>query len=106
VFFPGDLTVVGERHHGAEIRRLLSDRAGGSLDHRCEAHLCREPDNAADPNAVAVVVHGVRVGYIAAECAERVGREVGHDEVVLKCIIRWDGEVDNGIYRVKLFPTI
>ena len=98
--------MTGERHHAADIRHILTSESGGNLDFKCEARLVPEPDNAADPNAVAVIVHGRRVGYIAAEAAPRVGAEIGDDEVVLKCIIRWNGEVDNGIYRVKLFPTI
>lgn len=105
-FFPGDLTVTAERHHAADIRHILTSESGRNLDFTCEARLLPEPDNPADPNAVAVIVHGRRVGYIAAAAAPRVRESIGDDEVILKCIIRWNGEVENGIYRVKVFPTI
>ena len=104
-FLPEELVVTGERHHGANIERILQANAEGRLEYRCTARLLRERDNESDPNAVAVMVDDVRVGYIARTHSSSVASELENRGNELKCIIRWNGEHSNGIYRVKLFPT-
>lgn len=65
-----------------------------------------EPDNDSDPHAVGVVVDGFRVGYIARAHSKAVAEAIGERPVELRCVINWNGEVTNGIYRVKLFPDL
>lgn len=80
--------------------------AEGRLQHRCTASIRREVDNSSDSHAVAVMVDDVRVGYIARAHSEAVAEVIGDQTVELKCIINWNGEINNGIYRVKLFPSL
>lgn len=96
--------VSGERHHADAIRRVVTGHGGGRLEYRCDATLVREPANPHDPHAVEVVVHGERVGYIARVVSETVASRIGDLHVRLDCVIHWNGEVENGIYHVKLFP--
>ena len=96
--------VSGERYCGDDIRTLLATHAGGRLEYRCTAVLRREITNERDPHAVEVLVHGVRVGYIAKATSDVVASKIGDREVDLKCVIHWNGEMPIGIYHVKLFP--
>ena len=64
--------VVGEKYHEAEIRRLFPGGfATGSAEFEGEAHLIPEPENRHDPNAIAVLVKGHLIGYLAKELAAR-----------------------------------
>lgn len=68
--------VVGESHYEAALRSLfpaeLRSGEGHSVD--TTAILVPEPKNMYDPNAVAVVVDGKQVGYLAREDAARYSR--------------------------------
>lgn len=102
---PDQLVVTGERHHSDNIQAVLSQSTDGRLQYQCNAVLARELGNDSDPHAVGVLVNGLRVGYIARIHSEDVSEVIGDRNVELKCVINWNGEVLNGIYRVKLFPT-
>lgn len=103
---PDQLVVTAERHHSDNIRAVLTGASNGGLERRCHAQLVPDPQNAHDPNAVAVVVDGRRVGYVAKVHSSAVRRAISGSNVVLKCVIYWNGETENGIYRVKLFPDL
>lgn len=47
-----------------------------------------------------------RVGYIARAHSAAVAGILGDSTVDVKCVINWNGEITNGIYRVLLFPTL
>jgi hypothetical protein len=66
VIFQGDvgLEVVGESRYQTELRTIV-DRVGRDV----LAVLTPEPTNPYDPNAVAVMVNGVLVGYLPREIA-------------------------------------
>jgi hypothetical protein len=106
VLLPEQLVVTGERHYAEEIRAVLSETASGYLQYRCTAELQPEPDNALDPHAVAVRVGGRRVGYIARRHSESVSAVLAGTPAEVKCVINWNGETTNGIYRVKLFASL
>ncbi|MGA1036054.1 MAG: HIRAN domain-containing protein [Ilumatobacteraceae bacterium] len=103
---PDQLVVTGERHHSSSIQEILIHLAEGRLQYRCTASLIREFDNIHDPHAVAVIVDDRRVGHIARAHSEAVAEALGKKTVELKCIINWNGEIVNGVYRVKLFPAL
>ena len=100
-----DIGVSGERHHGEEIRRILSEQHAGKLEYRCTATIRRDRTNAVDEHAVEVVVHGLRVGYISQKSSQRVAERIVDRSVELQCVVSWNGETTNGIYHVKLFPV-
>jgi hypothetical protein len=62
------MAVVGESHHADELDKVTG---GGIGEHELVANLVREPDNPYDPNAIAVVVHGLSVGYLSRDDATR-----------------------------------
>lgn len=68
-----DYDVVGESHYIANLRQILKDE-GLDLEEGGEwvglALLLCEPENAADPNAIAVTVNAKKVGHIPAEDAQ------------------------------------
>ena len=73
------LDVVGESQYQDALLRV----AGGKTEHgparqRVIAELVREPRNRFDPNAVAVHVGGLTVGYIEGYDAPRTGHVVEH----------------------------
>ena len=98
------LGVSGERHHADAIRKVLTTHGGGRLEYRCQAVIRCDHGNERDPNAVEVLVHGLRVAYIAKAVSGVVASRIGDKSVELKCVIHWNGELNNGIYHVKLFP--
>jgi len=98
------LGVSGERHYDEAIRKVLATYGGGRLEYRCQAVIRRDRGNERDPNAVEVMVHGLRVAYIAKTLSGLVASRIGDKSVELKCVIHWNGELNNGIYHVKLFP--
>jgi len=94
--------VVGESNYVAAIRSAVKGREG---EHMVAATLQREPSNKYDPNAIAVLVGGKRVGYVPREqtaelqhflqCAERVSMAV---EVTARV---WFSKRDGGIGSVS-----
>lgn len=67
----GSWNIAGVSHHIENLRRVFEDPPsnGDSLSTDAVASLEREPTNRYDPNAVAVKVQGLLVGYIPAEQA-------------------------------------
>lgn len=71
--------VVGESHHNANLRRILRDagmETGDGGEHFTQCFLLCEPKNQHDPNAVAVVIDGKRVGYIPRVDAEELAPQL------------------------------
>lgn len=100
-----DIGVSGERHCDVAIRSILSDHGMGRLEYRCTAQIRRDRHNENDENAVEVLVHGLRVGYISQTSSARVAERIRDRTVDLDCVVSWNGENPNGIYHVKLFPV-
>jgi hypothetical protein len=63
-----DFEIAGESHYQTALAAIAGHDPEGVNLH-CEALLVPEPDNHADPNAVAVVIEGRRVGYLRREDA-------------------------------------
>lgn len=65
-----DLTVVGESHYQANLRRVTRD-----MDERARIEVCAvlvpEADNYYDPNAVSVWIEGHQVGHLSRDDAAR-----------------------------------
>lgn len=99
-----DIGVSGERHYGENIREILEKHGGSRLEYRCTALVRRDTTNVADTHAIEVVVHGLRVGYISRKSSVRVSQRIGQFSIELECVVNWNGETENGIYHVKLFP--
>lgn len=100
-----EIGVSGERHYGENIRELLREHGGSSLEYKCTATIRREVDNHVDEHAIEVVVHGRRVGYISKRSSAVVAKRIDQRSVELECVVSWNGETSNGIYHVKLFPV-
>ncbi|MFK4085198.1 HIRAN domain-containing protein [Kribbella sp. NPDC020789] len=64
-----DLEVVGESHYQDALWGIAGARVGQSVRCTVEAVLVPEPQNAYDPNAIAVVIHGHLVGYLDRQTA-------------------------------------
>lgn len=105
IFQPEQLVVAGERHHAENIQWLV-DQNDGRLEVRCKAWIAREPGNQFDPNAVAVMVDQRRVGYISRAHAPLIREMIGDQSIEFDCVVHWNGEVEEGIYDVKLFPPL
>ncbi len=122
---PQNLLVVrGARHHAEDIRSLLmrevprptADPEATLIDQSlptvtetclkwdCFAELRPEPTNEFDPHAIAVIVDGRRVGYIAKNHARKVKTYI-KDVIRLECTIFWNGDPEDGFqfYTVQLF---
>lgn len=94
VWLPGgcEVQVAGESFHEDAIRAAESSSPGSPL----AAVIVPEPDNAHDPNAVAVYVNGQHVGYLPRETARRAQPAIAafidaHDGRLPSCPaeIRW-----------------
>jgi hypothetical protein len=59
--------VSGESHYQPALQKVAGPPRHGGWLVACEAELRREPDNSYDPDAVAVVIAGSKVGYINAD---------------------------------------
>ena len=68
-----DLEVVGEASYQDNLWRIVGGRHSpdGRVREDIYAVLAAEPDNPYDPNAVAVWIQGLKVGYLSREDARR-----------------------------------
>jgi len=64
-----DLEVVGESHYQEALWGISGARVGQSVRCAVTAVLVPEPQNAYDPNAIAVVINGHLVGYLDRQTA-------------------------------------
>jgi hypothetical protein len=100
--------VVGESHYQSDLARIAGGITAEGVHHECAALLRLEPTNKYDPNAVEVLIDGLRVGYIPAVQAPEMCalfHSVGISEVECKAVIQggWDrGEGDTGEFGVRL----
>ncbi|HEX4711738.1 MAG TPA: hypothetical protein VH222_14935 [Phenylobacterium sp.] len=67
-----DFEIAGESHYQEALAAIAGHDPQG-VNFHCEALLVPEPDNHSDPNAVAVVIEGRRVGYLRREDAADYG---------------------------------
>ena len=61
--------VAGARHYKLEIKRALGEKAKDSFNDEVECQLIPEVDNPHDPNAIAIKVRNLTIGYVPAEIA-------------------------------------
>lgn len=57
--------VVGESHYQDALDRIVGGKTREGHEHECEAVLVRDLSNRNDPNAVAVQINGMTVGYLS-----------------------------------------
>ena len=57
---------VGEFHYQSDLAKIAGGITDEGVHHECAAVLRLEPTNKYDPNAVEVLIDGLRVGYIPA----------------------------------------
>jgi hypothetical protein len=106
ILSPDEISVSGERYHRESIEQLILTHAAGKLHWKTSAHLDRDLENKQDKFAVQVLVEGQRVGYIHRDHCKKVWNVIGSQGTNLECSIRWNGEPSNGVYAVKLFPSL
>jgi hypothetical protein len=102
------MEVVGESTYQDALVAICGKHSRTGYDGEHQATLVLEPSNAYDPNAVMVMIGGLRVGYLAREQAIRVGgfiRAAGLDRAT--CDARVQGgwrtnQYDEGHYGVRL----
>jgi hypothetical protein len=100
--------VVGESHYQSDLAKIAGGITDEGVHQECAALLRLEPTNQYDPNAVEVLISGMRVGYIPAVQAPEMCalfHSVGISEVECKAVIQggWDrGEGDTGEFGVRL----
>jgi len=108
------IEVVGEARHQEALLALTGGRRHyGGVSADVIAHLVPEPGNPVDPDAIAVLIGGHKVGYLRREDAHRFRRAV--DEAVQRlgeatCVasIRggWERPGDVGMFGVRLWLAI
>jgi hypothetical protein len=66
-----EFPIVGESHYQRELEKMTGPRTEEGCRQKCAALLLPEPNNPYDRHAVAVLIHGIRVGYLSRDvCAE------------------------------------
>ncbi len=68
--------VVGVKYHQSSLMKIIGGPRDGSVYFHTYALIYAEPENPHDPNAVAIDIDGLRVGYIRREDAEAFGAEL------------------------------
>jgi len=106
---PRLLHVVGCHYHCQAISGIIDSHKGEDKNSPFHyvgiATLKPELENQFDPNAVAVLVEGQRVGYIRKEYALEVKRAIG-ESYRLACELLWDRQPsDVGLYNCLLFDS-
>ena len=100
--------VVGESHYQSDLAKIAGGTTDEGVHHECAAVLRLEPANKYDPNAVEVLIDGLRVGYIPAVQAPEMCAlfdSVGISEVECEAVIQggWDRDGgDTGEFGVRL----
>jgi len=100
--------VVGESHYQSDLAKIAGGITVEGVHQECAALLRLEPANKYDPNAVEVLIAGMRVGYIPAVQAPEMCalfHSVGISEVECEAVIQggWDrGGGDAGEFGVRL----
>jgi hypothetical protein len=100
--------VVGTSHHQDALAALCNGRARKSAHHPCAALIAPEPANPHDLHAVAVSIHGIKIGYLERDAAREFDaalRRFGYDDAACAAMIvgGWDrGEDNQGSFGVRL----
>ncbi|WP_301073441.1 hypothetical protein [Sphingomonas sp.] len=75
-FFPlatgGQIEIVGESHFQETFETVIGDRWRGGVYWHVVAQLFLIDDNAADPNAVGIMIEGMPAGYIPRDQAQEI----------------------------------
>jgi hypothetical protein len=102
--------VVGEaRHQDALLALTGGQRRYGGVDVATAAHLVPDPENPADPDAIAVVINGRRVGWLARVDAARYRNLVAGTRSRIgdaTCTARIRGGWDRGAGDVGRFGVV
>jgi hypothetical protein len=100
--------VVGESHYQSDLAKIAGGITDEGVHQKCAALLRLEPTNKYDPNAVEVLIDGLRVGYIPAVQAPEMCalfHSVGIIQAGCEAVIQggWDrGGGDAGEFGVRL----
>ena len=100
--------VHGESHYQSDLAKIAGGVTDEGAHQECAAVLRLEPTNKYDPNAVEVLIDGLRVGYIPAVQAPEMCTlfdSVGIIQAGCKAVIQggWDrGGGDAGEFGVRL----
>ena len=103
-----DFQAVGESHYQSDLAKIAGGVTDEGVHHECAALLQLEPTNKYDPNAVEVLIDGLRVGYIPAVQAPEMCalfRSADISQAECKAVIEggWDrGGGDAGEFGVRL----
>lgn len=106
-YIPQSLLIVnGARHNADNIESLVKSRGLGKLSLDCKAVIAPVVSEF-DPNAVAVTVDGLLVGYISAEKAPEMRHVLQGESAEIDCTLFWNGdpERDYSFYAVQLFSS-
>jgi hypothetical protein len=104
--------IVGEASYQPAIARLAGPKTRDGVSVYRAALLVPEPDNPHDPNAVAVRIEGLPVGYLSREQAVAFHRALGGDDGRAAAPVGpvkawlhggWRRPGDEGHYSVTLF---
>ena len=85
---------------------MVKSRGLGKLSLDCKAVIAPVVSEF-DPNAVAVTVDGLLVGYISAEKAPEMRQVLQGESAEIDCTLFWNGdpERDYSFYAVQLFSS-
>jgi len=100
-----DVSVAGTSYCQKELENVTSSIIRKDDGWSCMAKVVREPDNAYDPNAVLVLINGIKVGYLPKEFAPVVGSSLGSGAFEVPAIVV-GGYLRNGVrapFGLRLF---
>lgn len=105
-----DYDVVGESFYQPALDLICGGKTDDGHEHECSAVLVCEDDNPHDPNAIAVMISGRKVGHLPrseAAAFRQLLRRHGIENLPVRCdalvIGGWKrGRGDEGHYGVKL----
>jgi hypothetical protein len=102
-----DFDIVGEASYQDALDIIAGGKTKDGHEIECVASLMREPHNSHDPNAVAVLIEGRKVGYMPREAAAGMAKlmdQHGYTQVTADAMIvgGWSDGKGEGHYGVKL----
>ena len=96
--------VVGEAYHQAAFEKICGPRCEEGESLEVSVVLVPEPANQFDPNAVAVTVNGLTVGYLARSDASMYVQMFGKKRLPCTGMIvgGWENDKSKGHYGIRL----
>lgn len=108
-----DFDIVGESFYQDALAKIAGPKTDDGVEIECKAILRPEPNNKHDKNAIAVLIRGMKVGYLSRtdaaawrQALANRGRARGDTEVRALIVGGWKrnkrGQSDEGSFGVKL----